>query len=234
MEREKSSHEWYTPPDLVKILAGPKGKFDFDPCAPQRKHWTAERCLTVKEDGLKTDWPEEAYVFCNPPYDFVLPWAYKMMNHAALNAGSGIMLVNASTDSEWFNIAVGCAELVYFYGKRVKFVDLKQREAGPNSKPTVFLVFGAWAVDVVLRAHYEGKLVGFPLFKRSDEKIIEEFFPNEPDMLKYAGWNAEEDMPQEIDWDAVEQQDGVDQFLGNMKQAIDESAARMMRKKKPR
>jgi len=45
--------EWITPRNILDAL----GAFDLDPCAAERQPWqTAERMLTIHDDGLSQQW----------------------------------------------------------------------------------------------------------------------------------------------------------------------------------
>jgi hypothetical protein len=87
--------EWYTPPWVIRELGG---RFDTDPGAPRRRHWTAKNCYTIKEDGLKQPWT--GLVFCNPPYSNAMPWVERMMDHqpggAFSRPGAPVVLVSGS------------------------------------------------------------------------------------------------------------------------------------------
>ncbi|MGE8253472.1 MAG: hypothetical protein ACN6RE_12505, partial [Stenotrophomonas sepilia] len=69
----QSTDTWLTPPEL--IWGSPRegftglGPFDLDPCTPEEgMPWpTATRMLKPSNDGLTTAWPEDAFVFMNPP-----------------------------------------------------------------------------------------------------------------------------------------------------------------------
>ncbi|MGQ5312922.1 DNA N-6-adenine-methyltransferase [Xanthomonas arboricola pv. corylina] len=101
----QSTDTWLTPPEL--IWGSPKegytglGPFDLDPATPQGgMPWpTAARMLKPSDDGLATAWPDDAFVFMNPPFGRGQEaWMEKMANHP----GGGIALVFARTETRWF------------------------------------------------------------------------------------------------------------------------------------
>lgn len=123
----ESTDTWLTPPEL--IWGSPKdgysglGPFDVDPCTPEEgMPWpTASRMLKPSDDGLATPWPEDAFVFMNPPFGRGQDaWMKKMANHP----GGGIALVFARTETLWFQRFVinhpNVSALVFQQG-RLKF-----------------------------------------------------------------------------------------------------------------
>lgn len=111
--------EWTTPKNLFDQLWEEVGGFDLDPaCRPE--HYTARRVLSaggfifvppdhltslgprVLSDGLKQDWFGKVY--CNPPWGLALrkwvPYAIDQVNKG--NASLIVMLVPATTDTQWW------------------------------------------------------------------------------------------------------------------------------------
>lgn len=123
----ESTDTWLTPPEL--IWGSPKdgysglGPFDLDPCTPEEgMPWpTASQMLKPSDDGLATPWPEDAFVYMNPPFGRGQDaWMKKMANHP----GGGIALVFARTETRWFQTFVinhpNVSALVFQQG-RLKF-----------------------------------------------------------------------------------------------------------------
>lgn len=100
------------------------GPFDLDPCTPEEgMPWpSASVMLRPSDDGLKTPWPSDAFVFMNPPFGGPVQKAFmeKMANHP----GGGIALVFARTETLWFQKFVinhpNVSALVFQQG-RLKF-----------------------------------------------------------------------------------------------------------------
>ncbi len=121
---EETTNTWLTPPYIFK----PLGPFDLDPCCPPNMPWkTARFMLTEEEDGLKTPWKEDHFVFCNPPYGKETEvWLNKMAKH-----NHGIALVYARTETKAFQEHVwGKATAILFLHKRVSFL-------GPDGNPVI-------------------------------------------------------------------------------------------------
>lgn len=86
--------EWYTPRWLFDALGI---KFSIDVCAPLDQTYsavTAERHLTIKDDGLAQPW--DGTVWCNPPYSKPEPWARRMIHH-----GDGLLLTHMPMNAGW-------------------------------------------------------------------------------------------------------------------------------------
>jgi len=143
--------EWYTPEWLVKAL----GKFDLDPSAPRRNHWTADRCYTKRDNGLALPW--FGRVFLNPPYSNPDPWVEKLVQH-----GNAIALYFARTDTRWMHRALDSADAVFFLKGRIPFVDIKGQKSGSPASPSILLAYGQENVAAIRRAAarnlIEGKL----------------------------------------------------------------------------
>lgn len=135
--------EWYTPPWVFEALGL---AFDLDPCHPEgdRLPWVpAAKVYTKADDGLAQPW--EGRVWMNPPYGDPenacprkckkkacvkrgyhlteafpgsIAWLAKMHEHR-----HGLALVFARTGPEWFQKYVTQADAVFFFNRRIKFVD---------------------------------------------------------------------------------------------------------------
>lgn len=214
--RARSSVEWYTPPYIIEALTKAAGRrFDLDVCSPREKHWTAKRCLTPKQDGLKAKWPTGKFIWCNPPYDYVLPWAKKMLEFALMRpeAGSGVMLVNISGSSEWWRLASFAASGMLILGHRLKFVDenLKPSKSS-NPHTSVLIGFGPLGARAVAGAQLvDSRLEGtfFPAMKK--QEIAETYFPDQMEIWERSGLISPDDAP-EVDPDTVEG-DPTDKWL---------------------
>jgi hypothetical protein len=112
-ERSRMTNDWLTPRYILSAL----GRFDLDPCAALGQPWpTAKRHLTIKDDGLKTNW--QGRVWLNPPYgDRTFLWLAKMAAHR-----DGIALLYARTETQmFFNYVWGKANGIFFFKGRVSF-----------------------------------------------------------------------------------------------------------------
>lgn len=136
--------EWYTPPWVFEAMGV---KFDLDPCHPLvRLPWIpATTCLTVKDDGLKTNWPDDTFVWMNPPYGKETPeWLAKLVNH-----GCGVALVFARTDCKWFHDYIVKASAILFLDGRIKFVDVDRKDGGSPGSGSMLVAYGFRGVQAL-------------------------------------------------------------------------------------
>lgn len=119
-----TSDEWLTPPDIIKDL----GPFDLDPCTPIDRPWDTATVHRTKKDLLFEHWPDQNFVWLNPPYSSVGLWMAQLASHP----GGGIALVFARTETAWFvNHVWKQAIAVAFLHGRVTFHT-------PDGQPGVF------------------------------------------------------------------------------------------------
>lgn len=147
----KDTDTWITPLPIIKTL----GVFDLDPCCPDTMPYpTAIRMIMQPNDGLSAKW--EGYVWCNPPYSNILPWATKMVEH-----GNGIMLVPAkSTETKWGQLLLNNCNTVLFQKGRLLF---NYQDGSPSFgkwAPYMFVAFGEHATVKLELAVKSGKLEG--------------------------------------------------------------------------
>jgi hypothetical protein len=145
---------WLTPLNIINAL----GPFDLDPCCPEIMPWaTADIMLNPKIDGLKTAW--EGYVWCNPPFSKILPWATKMAEH-----NNGILLVPAkSTDSKWGQYVLENCTAVLFQKGRIAFNYPDGTPSTGKWSPYMFAAFGLHASNKLAAAVALGNLEGVML-----------------------------------------------------------------------
>ena len=85
--------EWLTPPSIVRTL----GPFNLDPYSPIHRPWeTADRHLTVLDDGLTARWAPHEFVWLNPPYG---PETWGWLKRLADHPGGGVALIFARTET---------------------------------------------------------------------------------------------------------------------------------------
>lgn len=155
--------EWYTPRWLVNAL----GPFDLDPAAPARSHWTATRCYTKADDGLRLPW--NGRVFLNPPYSEPQPWVERLIEH-----GNAIALFFVRTDTKWMQQTLGVADAAFLLRGRIPFVDIEERKSGTPAAASILLAFGENNVKAIREAQKLGAIDGQLLFTL---KYLERFVP---------------------------------------------------------
>lgn len=93
------------------------GPFDLDPCAATVRPWDCAReNLTEADDGLARRW--WGRVWLNPPFNRyeVGRWVDRLAAH-----GSGILLVHARTETDWFERVWAQASALLFLADRISF-----------------------------------------------------------------------------------------------------------------
>lgn len=167
-----NTNEWYTPPEIIRFCKDILGEeIELDPasCAKAQEIVGAKRYYTKEDDGLSMPWGART-VFCNPPYGRqVGKWVDKM--HEAYYSSSveeefyqGLMLVNATPDRRWFQRGLESCDRVFFFTRRIKFLDSKTMM--PRTSPThgnaLFIWSGCsnkWILSVAEEHGIEGSLV---------------------------------------------------------------------------
>lgn len=211
--RPESSHEWYTPRFIIEALTRAAGRpFDLDVCSPRSKHWTAKRCLTIREDGLKTKWPARSFLWCNPPYDDPLPWATKMLAHS-IAGGNGVMLVNESASVFWWRAMTTTADAILLLGDRVRFVDIHERESGSNNRTSALIGFGPLGFRAVAGAYVlDDRLDGTFCRPLHRDAVRQAFFaPGDPVFDRAPGVRADD--PRTAPYDRNPPNDPTDRFF---------------------
>lgn len=106
----QNSTEWYTPVRYVTAVREVLGVIALDPasCAEANKTVQAVQFFDAATDGLTKTWKAET-VFLNPPYCKIGAtsnqerWTQKLlMEYTAGHIGQAILLVNAATETQWF------------------------------------------------------------------------------------------------------------------------------------
>lgn len=103
--------------------------------------WTpAAQHLTIEDDGLATEWPAGARIWCNPPYGAQCSaWLRKMARH-----GNGIALTFARTETKMFFQDVwNKADAVLFISGRLRFYHVTGKVCESNAgAPSVLIAYG--------------------------------------------------------------------------------------------
>lgn len=141
-----NTNEWYTPKWLTERARTLLGGIDLDPASCELANGLvcAERYYTEADDGLSKPW--NGRVWLNPPYgrgegnvSNQDTWSAKLIGEWVLgNVDSGLLLVNAVPDRNWFRRLWGFP-LCFLYD-RVRFVDV-HGEPGPAPTHPNVIVF---------------------------------------------------------------------------------------------
>lgn len=135
------TNDWITPRGIIDDL----GPFDLDPCASRTQPWpTAETMLTIDDDGLAEPWPDDAFVWLNPPYGRqVGAWLERLSQHPA----GGIALVFARVETAvWHDHVWPHADLIAFPRGRLTFYRPDGTPgAGNSGAPSALIAYGLGA-----------------------------------------------------------------------------------------
>lgn len=126
---------WETPEVLLEALASVFGRFDLDPCSPQKARGRvgARVRWTEADDGLALPW--HGTVFVNPPYGRSLAqWVKKAASEAASGrAKTVVALLPARPDTAYWHRHVAGKAACFFLQGRLKFGDGRQSAPFPSA-----------------------------------------------------------------------------------------------------
>jgi hypothetical protein len=137
--------ERYTPAPYVEAVRKVLGEIDLDPasCEQAQKTVRAKKFFTIKTDGLKQQW--HGRVFLNPPYHEELGLAFENKLIAEIKAGhvsAAILLVNNSTDNNWFRTCAAACQAICFVARRIQFIAPTGTMTGRPMNGQAFLYYG--------------------------------------------------------------------------------------------
>lgn len=69
IQHSSCTNEWYTPPDIVKLVHQVLGQVDLDPTSSPtaNRYLEARQILTAEDNALECEWPTGGSVYLNPP-----------------------------------------------------------------------------------------------------------------------------------------------------------------------
>ncbi len=147
--------ESYTPDGwlaLARLVLG--GEFDLDPASSDAAHRRvrAARYFTKESSGLEQEWAAER-LWLNPPYSSPLISQFIDKLVEELVAGRvkrGIVLVNNSSDTEWFHRLARSSARMCFVSGRINFDQLRPSGEVKATKGNRYAqtFFGVGDVDV--------------------------------------------------------------------------------------
>lgn len=146
----KESDRYFTPELLLDAVLEQWGTIDLDPCHDPHPRCLvkAETCYDIRQgqDGLVLPWSvgetgNRTKVYCNPPYSGVAPWVLRAVQHAA-GGGEVLLLVNASTDTTYWQSYILRHGTVCLLAKRVSFGRPGSDKVSANLQPSAVVYFG--------------------------------------------------------------------------------------------
>ena len=121
--------KWITPKHIYDKL-NEEFHFNFDPCPIA---WNE-----CDPDGLTCEWGTST--FCNPPYSQTCKWIEKASIESKKNKVV-VMLINSITDTKAFHTFIYNKHEIRFLQGRLKFLDYKGEVRGPNTRPSMIVIF---------------------------------------------------------------------------------------------
>lgn len=126
--KAKPSDEWYTPPDIIDASVDVFDEAFFDPClcenTPAADH--AVNACSYYDARTSDWWHVEAAsgnpVFLNPAYSDPLAFVQSLLGYIEEYAAEAILVVNASTAAQWYQLAFEKADAVCMPSPRIRFL----------------------------------------------------------------------------------------------------------------
>lgn len=138
---KSDSDSWLTPPEVYAPVERVFGRPGLDPCwhatSPVNPHVAFNNADGT--DGLFEPWPEDGWVWLNPPYSDPAPWLEKLAAHLY----GGIALLKADPSTKWWQKSVwGHARHVGWFKKRVRFLLPDGTRRASATFPSALVLFG--------------------------------------------------------------------------------------------
>lgn len=151
---DRDADSWYTPAAYVDAARLVMGGIDLDPFSSERANETvkAARILTEERSAFTTPWrkdkrkyPAGVCVWMNPPYSAgMVTRAIEtfLENLSAGHVYQAVVLVNNSTDTQWFKAIRERSSAVCFTHHRISFESPDGKRVSGNTRGQVFFYFG--------------------------------------------------------------------------------------------
>lgn len=114
-----NENNWATPAELADGLVREYG-LQIDVCA-FKETAKCSRFFTESDDGLRKRWDQN--VWCNPPYDSILPWVVRGLTHPLITS---VFLLPMRSCSDWFCLAGNDLRVGWYtFDNRIHFIPPK-------------------------------------------------------------------------------------------------------------
>lgn len=145
----RDSDNWHTPVEYIDSARKVMGGINLDPFSDYQANEIvkADRILTIADDSLNVTWadPETRTVWMNPPYSRGMSSLAVDKFIDELNYGSfdtAIVLMNSSTDTNWFHRMATISSAICFTKGRIAFISTDGKKSSGNTKGQVFFYIG--------------------------------------------------------------------------------------------
>lgn len=149
----RDADSWYTPYAYVEASRRVMGSIDLDPFSSDRANETikASRIITETQSAFVSLWrkdkrayPEGVNVWMNPPYSAGLIGKAVEVFLSKFKAGDiyqAVVLVNNSTDTQWFSALRSESLAVCFTNHRISFESPDGKRVSGNTRGQTFFYF---------------------------------------------------------------------------------------------
>lgn len=143
---EHDGDTWGTPPEYAEAARKVMGGIELDPASNERAQEVirAERWYGKEQNGLSQPWSARS-VWLNPPYSMPLIAQFEGRFCDEYRDGhfvEGMTLVNACTETGWFQRALKELVAVCFPEKRIAFLGADGKAIAGNNRPQAVLYAG--------------------------------------------------------------------------------------------
>lgn len=134
---------WRTPPEVFAWASSlVRFGFDYDAACTMENRlapplWTLGGF--VPGDSLSAPWPDEAMIWCNPPYSNIDPWVDQVLATRAL---VGFFILSPNGEARYERICQAAHE--YHIIGRVSFIDEDGEPKGGNERGSSLFLFNTW------------------------------------------------------------------------------------------
>lgn len=143
----RDSNAWFTPSKYIEsVRGGLGGVIDLDPFSSVAANNVvkANKFYTETDDAFTKPWKANT-LFMNPPYSGKLCSEAVAKFLDEFERGTfkeGVFLVNNSTETKWFQRALGLANAVCFTNHRISFWNADGKAMSGNTRGQAFFYFG--------------------------------------------------------------------------------------------
>jgi phage N-6-adenine-methyltransferase len=139
---EHDGDSWGTPPEYLQMARVVLGGIEIDPASNHFAQATVQagRYYTKETDGRAQSWKcKVGGLWLNQPYsrglvsEFAKLWVERREDYVHRSGGGGMMLVNSSTETGWFQNALEHCTAVLFPKERLAFIDPATGKAVENN-----------------------------------------------------------------------------------------------------
>ena len=146
---EDDPDTWLTPQHILDYARSEIGgqRFDLDPCTIDKNPTNALTSYAKQkrnEDGRVLPWSGAKSIWINPPYSDIQPWIERAVKTVGANVETRIwMLIPASTDTAYGQLALSTASAICFLRGRVSHLRADGTELGSPEFGSMVVGFGA-------------------------------------------------------------------------------------------